>query len=101
MSMACSFSVVILVIDQHGVLSFKHKGHAPVSVDPYRPVTVSQRMQPSAGNVHVARLLCLVQALKLRTQARRMMRLNASLAARAEEQLQTLVAKASDHGLIV
>ena len=46
-------SVVVLIINQHGIAIFKGEGHAPVAIDPYCPMILEaagERVQLRPGD---------------------------------------------------
>lgn len=82
--------MIVLIVNQHRIVVFKYEGQSPVTVDPYRPVTIqapSQRMKSPTGNVHLFWRSRLVQGCKLAIEFFSLVRLNASLAAFLKKRL--------------
>src|SRR5690606_10754759 len=61
-------SVVVLVVNQHGIHPLEGKGHAPVAADRYREMPLEvpplQRVELPAGQVHVLGGGGLIQAVQ-------------------------------------
>jgi hypothetical protein len=50
--------VIVLVVDQDGILAIESEGDSPVATDGHRPATLEpalQRMHSQAGKIHVPR----------------------------------------------
>lgn len=96
--------VIVLVIDQFGILADKSEGQTPISIEPHRPVlaqVISQRMKSPIGGAHVLRSLGVIQCGEQDAQLTGVMGLDACLTTGQIKRLKTLVPKASDHDPIV
>lgn len=92
--------MVVAIIDQNGVFSFKREGQSPVAADIYGPVTFEvamERMQSPSRSVHVFRRFGIIKGEKLFPQSFRMTGLNLRPRSAPKEQFESLVAEASDH----
>jgi len=93
--------MVVLVVNQYGVLAFEPEGQPPVAADPYRPMPLQvslQRVQPPVRGTHIRRLPCLIERRKLKSQSGRVRRLNPRVDTSLEETPQAFVAETLDHG---
>src|SRR5437879_12133037 len=75
-------SVIILVIDQYGIITLKLKSQTPIAADIYRPMPrklTSQRMETPARSINVLRLHRIIEGKKLPSQLIGVFRLNAGL----------------------
>jgi hypothetical protein len=92
--------MVVLIVDQEGVLAFEHERQTPVAADRYRPMAFEravQRMKLPAGSIHVFRRSCVVQGEKLPPEPFGVIRLDLRLRSGAKELLDTFVPEALDH----
>jgi hypothetical protein len=92
--------MVVLIINEHGVLAIEGKREPPIPAYGHRPMVFEcpvQRMQPPAGGVHVFRGPCVVQREKLLAQPLSMARLDLCSRSRPEEQFDSLMTEALDH----
>jgi hypothetical protein len=74
--------MVVLVVHQDRIVTFKSKGQSPVAVDPDRPVAfkvTTQRVESPAWNIHVFRQLRPIKMGKQAGQFCGVVGLNASL----------------------
>ena len=99
-----SSSMVILIIDPHGVPVLEFKSHAPVLIDPNGTMIFQftfEQVQSPSGQVHVFGSLRRVQLRQLQAQPFRVGGLNTRLAASPEERFEPFVLKRLDHDAIV
>jgi hypothetical protein len=92
--------MVVLVIDEHYVLSFKCEREAPVAVHRHRPMAFQfamQGMQLPSGRVHISCRPGIVQREQLFAKPFGMAGLDFGFRSRPEEQFDSLVTKAFDH----
>src|SRR5579864_4297320 len=92
--------VIILIVDENRVLTFKLERQAPVSADADRPVVFEfsgQRVELPSRGVHVPRPPSIVRGKQLQAQFAGMLRLNSSLRSGAEEFLHPAMPEAFDH----
>ena len=88
--------MIVLIVNKHRVLAFKCKSQSPITVYPYRPVTVqitAQQMKSPTRYVQLFRCRCLIQGGKLAIELFGLMRLDARLAALLKKCLDPLVSK--------
>jgi hypothetical protein len=96
--------MVVLVIHQNGIDTFKFESQTPIFIDPYCPMVLQvafQRMKSPVGQVHLGRFLSSVQFCQLKAQSHRMLGLYASLRASVEKLLQPFVAEGFYHFLSI
>jgi hypothetical protein len=94
--------VVILVIDELGMLPIEPERQSPVFINPDSPMVLEptfQRMAAPTRPIHILRAARRIQLTELEAQPFRMLRLDASLGAAAEETLDATVAETLDHGV--
>lgn len=104
MRIRMSSSMIIPIIDPHGVPVLEFKNHAPVFVDPNGTMIFQftfEQVQSPSGQVHVPGSIRRIQLRQLQPQPFRVGRLNPRLASRPEERFKPLVLKRFDHGAIV
>ncbi len=92
--------MVVAIVNEDGVFSFKGEGESPIAADTHCPVTLEvamKRMQPPSGSVHVFRSSGVVEGEKLFPQPFGMTGLNFRLRSASEEQFNSLVAETFDH----
>src|SRR5712692_11581620 len=95
-----NLSVVVLIVHQHGIFTFKCKRQPPVAADLHRPVAFKiavQGMKLPSGCVHVLLGFGIVQRGKLQFQFIRMLWLNFRLRPGFEELLDALMPEALYH----
>ncbi len=93
-------SMVVVIVNQHGVFSFERKGEAPVPAYRHRPMVLqfaAQGMETPAGSVHIFRRACVVECEKLLAQSFGVSRLDFGSRPRQEKPLDSLMTEASDH----
>jgi len=92
--------MVILVIDEYGVLSFESKGEPPIAIHFHRPVSLpvaAEKMQVPSRRGHIRRRLCPIQGEQLDRESFRMFRLYTRLAAGQKKLLQAGVSEGLYH----
>ena len=75
-------SVIVLVVDEHGVSALEREGQPPILVNPNGPVPrelALQRVQPPAGQIHISRPAGGIEPSKLQPKALGVLWLDASL----------------------
>src|SRR5258706_6928852 len=93
-------SVIILVIDQNGIITLKLKCHTPISADIYRPMSCElapQRMKTPARSIHVLGLHRIIEGEKLPSQLIGVFWLNTGFRTIFKEPLNATVPEALDH----
>lgn len=79
--------MVVLIVNQLGVLPIEFEGQPPVLIDPNCVVAAQvalQRMESPAGPIHVLRPDCCIELTELQAKSFRVFRLDASLGAGAK-----------------
>jgi hypothetical protein len=92
--------VVVLIVHDDSISTFKLESQSPILIDPNRPVTIQQPLQgvqPPPGPIHIRRSGSRIELTQLQPQPLGMLGLNASLGARSKEPLNAIVAEAKDH----
>jgi len=87
-------SVIVLVINQHGVAILKTEREPPIFINPYSPLPLeraSQGMQPPTRRIHVIRALGSIQGPELQPKPGGMLGLNTRFTSFEEVGLDTLV----------
>ena len=88
--------MIVPIVNKHRVLALKCKNQPPVTVYPYRPVTVqitAQQMKSPTRYIHLFRCRRLIQGRQLAVELFGLMRLDARLAALLKKCLKPLVPK--------
>lgn len=94
-------SMVVLIINQHGVAMLKGKGQPPIAADGYRPLVFQpplEQVQLPAGRIHVLGLARHVQTRQLESKARDVLCLYVGRTSGLKEGFDALVPEAADHG---
>lgn len=92
--------MVVLIVNQKGVLALESKGETPIAVHRNRPVSLEitlQAMKPPSRRVHVFGRGHVIEHDKLEPQLHRVLSLNARRRTGAKELLYALVREALDH----
>jgi len=92
--------VIILIVDENRVLTFKLERQSPIPADTYSPVILElprQQMKFPSWSVLVAWLACIVKGKQLQAQLAGVLRLNPRFRSGAEEPLHALMPEALDH----
>jgi hypothetical protein len=97
-------SVVVQIVNEFHVFAYKSKRHAPVPIDPDRPMTCAlptQLMGPKAWNLKISRSVRDVKDAEHATQLRHMACLQSRLRVPSIQSLETLMTETHDHTLSV
>ena len=92
--------MIVAMVNENGVFTFKREGESPVAADRHRPVAFQismERMRSPAGSIHVLQRPGIVESEKLFAQALTMTGLNFRFRPSSEEQFDSLMAKALYH----
>lgn len=92
--------MVVLIIDEDGILPIEPKCKSPIPINANRPVgrkVFGQSMKLPSGNVHLFGPCGSIQESKLVKELRGMARLNSSLRTGQKELLDPLIPKAAYH----
>lgn len=97
-----SLSVIVFVVDDLRVGTFKFERDTPVAANPDRPGALSgtlEGMKAKAGKSHIFRRCRRIQSAQYQTQSFSMLSLNPGFGPSLKEARQTLVSKTSNHGI--
>jgi hypothetical protein len=86
--------VIVLVVDENGILSLERERQTPIAIHPYGPMpggVAFEQVKPPAGNIHVLWVGGGIELGKLTTQLRGVRWLNPGLAASSVVRLKPLV----------
>ena len=92
--------MIILIINQNRILTFKRKCQTPVTADIDRPMSgkIAMRLvKPPARSVHVFRRFCVIKGKELPPKPLRMFWLNTCLRPMPEKSLNAFMSKAFYH----